>query len=272
MGPARTVVRDGLSPDWPRSRAQLGRTLLDHLHRRGMFRTWLRDKPEGWELVSGVWSPFYIQARNVPSHPEVLRFVGDALAQVIRNEVGECEQVVGLAMAGIPLATAAALQLGVPMCYTRKLPGVRTLEDLATRPKDYGDHSMVEGELANGTRVVLVDDVSAQFTSKQIAHWQVTEEIRNRRLRGVSIPAVVVLVDREQGSTASVAAAQLGMSVLSVVRLKSEGLDLLRGILLPREHEIISAYVANPSAFQDISTREVLTSEGREFQSNLNRS
>jgi orotate phosphoribosyltransferase len=231
-----------------------------------MFRTWLRDKPEGWELVSGFWSPFYIQARNVPSHPEVLRFVGDALAQLIRNEVGECENVVGLATAGIPLATAAALQLGTPMCYTRKLPGIRTLDDLAARPKDYGDHAMVEGELANGARVVLVDDVSAQFTSKQIAHWQVSTEIKNRGLQDVSISAVVVLVDREQGSTASVAAAKLGMSVVSVVKLKSEGLDLLRGILLPREHEVISAYVADPSAFQDQRTRERLISEAREFR------
>ncbi len=255
-----------LSSSWQRRRTELGRTLLDHLHRRGLFRTWLRDEPEGWELVSGLWSPFYIQARNIPSHPEVLRFVGDALAEVVQNEVGPCDHLVGLATAGIPLATAAALQLGIPMCYTRKLPGIRTLDDLASRPKDYGDHAMVEGDLRSGARVVLVDDVSAQFTSKQIAHWQVTAEIKNRHLRDVSIPAVVVLVDREQGSAATIAAAQLGISVVSVIKLKSEGLTLLRDILLPREHEVISAYIADPSAFQDPRTRKGLISEAREFR------
>jgi orotate phosphoribosyltransferase len=106
-----------------------------------------------------VWSPFYIQARSIPSHPEVLHFVGDALAQVIQNEVGECEHLVGLATAGIPLATAAALKLGAPMCYTRKIPGIRSLDDILSW-KDYGEHSLVEGELTDGARLVLIDDVS----------------------------------------------------------------------------------------------------------------
>lgn len=240
--------------------------LLDHLHRCGLFRTWLRDKPEGWELVSGVWSPFYIQARNVPSHPEVLSFVGEALAQVVQNEVGECDCLVGLATAGIPLATAAALELGIPLCYTRKLPGIRTLDDLTSSTKDYGDHALVEGTFASGARMVLVDDVSAQFTSKQIAHWQVTMEVKARRLHDISIPAVAVLVDREQGSSAKIAAAQLGLSVVSVVKLKSEGLALLSKILLPREHEVISAYITDPASFQDPQARTRLISEAREFR------
>jgi len=247
----------------------LGRILLEHLYRRGLFRTWLRDKPEGWELVSGVWSPFYIQARYVPSYPELLRFVGQALAEVIRNEVGPCDSVVGLATAGIPLATAAALELGVSMCYTRKLNGVRTIEDLTSRARDYGDHAMLEGTLASGNRVVLVDDVSAQFTSKQIAHWQITTEVRNRRLHSVSIPAVAVLVDREQGSAATAASSQLGLDIVSVVRLKSEGLHYLRDILLPREHEIVSSYVEDPYAFQDLRLRKELIAEAQSFRKSL---
>ena len=111
--------------------------------------------------------------------------MGAALAEVVRNEVEACDRIVGLATAGIPLATAAALQLGIPMCYTRKLEGIRTMDDLANRPKDYGDHAMVEGELTSGSRVVLVDDVSAQFTSKQVAHWQVTMEVRKRGLQNI---------------------------------------------------------------------------------------
>lgn len=257
---------NGPSPSWQQCRAELGRTLLDHLHRCGLFRTWLRDRPEGWELVSGVWSPFYIQARSVPSYPDILSFVGKALAQVVQNEVGACDCLVGLATAGIPLATAAALQLGIPLCYTRKLSGIRTMDDLTSRPKDYGDHAMVEGNFASGDRMVMVDDVSAQFTSKQIAHWQVTVEVKARRLQDVSIPAVAVLVDREQGSSAKIAAAKLGLSIVSVVKLKSEGLELLREILLPREHQVISAYIADPAAFQDPRARAGLISEAEEFR------
>ena len=261
----RDSFENNSSAGWPQRRAELGRTLLDYLHRFGLFRTWMRDRPEGWELVSGLWSPFYVQARNVPSHPDLFRFVGEAMAEIVRNELGECERLVGLATAGIPLAAAAALELGIAMCYTRKLPGVRTREDLAALPKDYGEHALVEGDLKDGDRVVLVDDVSAQFTSKQIAHWQVTTEVANRKLRDVTIPAVLVLVDREQGEGAKIAAAELGVSILSVVRLKSEGLDLLHSILSPREHEVISSYVADPHAFQHPETRDALIAEARRF-------
>ena len=259
-------LENNSAPEWPQRRAELGRTLLDYLHRFGLFRTWMRDRPEGWELVSGLWSPFYVQARNVPSYPELFRFVGTAMAEVVRNELGGCDRLVGLATAGIPIAAAASLELGLPLGYTRKLPGVRTREDLAALPKDYGEHSLVEGDLKDGDRLVLVDDVSAQFTSKQIAHWQVTTEVGNRHLRDITIPAVLVLVDREQGSGAKIAAAELGVSILSVVRLKSEGLDLLRGILSPREHEVISSYVADPHAFQHPGTREALIDEARKFR------
>jgi hypothetical protein len=85
----------------------------------------------------------------------------------------------------------------------------------------------------------------------------------------VSIPATVVLVDREQGTAAKLAAAELGLSILSVVKLKSEGLDLLRDILLPREHEVISAYVADPNAFQDVRVQKELISEAKEFHGTL---
>jgi orotate phosphoribosyltransferase len=241
----------------------LARILLKHLLECGLFRTWLRHEPEGWELVSGIWSPFYIQARGIPSHPEVFKFVGRAIADVVQNELGQCDNLVGLATAGIPLASAAAIALGVPMCYTRKLAGIRNMDDVAAHREDYGDHSMVEGKLINNSRVVLVDDVCAQFTSKQVAHWQVMAEVKNRRLRNVSIPAVMVLVDREQSSAAPETASQLSMKILSIVKLKTEGLELLRDILSEREHEIVREYIVDPNAFQNPGIRKQLAAEAR---------
>jgi orotate phosphoribosyltransferase len=248
---------------WSQRRLELAKTLLRHLLECGLFRTWLRHEPEGWELVSGIWSPFYIQARGIPSHPEVFKFVGHAIAEVVQNELGRCDNLVGLATAGIPLASVAAIALDVPMCYTRKLAGIRSMDDVAAHREDYGDHSMVEGKLINNSRVVLVDDVCAQFTSKQVAHWQVMAEVKNRRLRNVSIPAVMVLVDREQSAAAPATATQLGMKILSVVKLKSEGLELLRDILSEREHQVVTEYIANPNAFQNPGIRKQLAAEAR---------
>src|SRR5262249_19049892 len=67
--------RTGMNADprpWAARKRALGQQLLQSLYEKRLFRTWLRDRPEGWELVSGVWSPFYIQLRHVPSYPALL--------------------------------------------------------------------------------------------------------------------------------------------------------------------------------------------------------
>ena len=48
---------------WSEEKDQHGKEIIGMLYDQGMIRTWYRDKPEGWTLVSGIWSPFYIQLR-----------------------------------------------------------------------------------------------------------------------------------------------------------------------------------------------------------------
>src|SRR5947209_8188223 len=107
---------------WAAEKRTLGAAVLRGLYENRLFRTWLRDRPEGWQLVSGVWSPFYLQVRHVPSYPQLLSQVGTGLAALIRNEAPQINRVVGIASAGVPLATAVGLAMGLPVGYTRKLP------------------------------------------------------------------------------------------------------------------------------------------------------
>src|SRR5947209_7008471 len=95
------------------------RELLRSLLNAGLLKTWYRDRQEGWTLVSGLWSPFYVQLRPLASHPELLSSVGRALAKLIRVEIPDASALVGIAMTGIPLAVAASLAGSLRLCYTR---------------------------------------------------------------------------------------------------------------------------------------------------------
>ncbi len=246
---------------WKERKQELGRELLKRFYENGLLRTWLRDQPDGWELVSGIWSPFYIQARLVPSHPGLMEFIGKAMAELLREEAPDVNRVVGLAAAGVPIAVAAGMSAGLPVCYTRKLPGVRSLEDLARVSRNYGEHSLVEGIFAPGDRIALVDDVVARFTSKVVGARQVEMELAHRGLTDARVVAVAVLIDREQGTRE--AAEALGLRLLSLLRLRSEGLGFLREVADPREAEVISAYLENDTAFQSPEVREDLAREAR---------
>src|SRR5215207_7364825 len=182
---------------WDDRKRELAAELVQRLYAAGVVRTWLRDRPEGWELMSGAWSPFYVNLRDAPANPELFRFMVDASAELVEAELPDATQLVGLAAAGVPMAAAAAYRLGLPMGYTRKLPNVRRVEDLAGgETESYGSHRLVEGTFASGDRVVLVDDVVTGFDSKEIALRQLALELERRGVEDVTVEAVLVLVER----------------------------------------------------------------------------
>jgi orotate phosphoribosyltransferase len=226
----------------------LGKRIVEALYERGLIRTWYRDKPEGWTLVSGAWSPFYIQLRPVCSHPELLRDVSDALGRMIRDEAPHVTKIVGVAMAGIPLAVAASLSCRLPCLYTRKLEGVRSAEELAEAIQRYGEHAMVEGELADGDRLVVVDDLVTRFDSKLIAVRQVEHEVGRLRLQDVTCEDVAVVLDREQGAAET--AREHGIRLHALVPFATNALDWLADVMAPLERETIKDYLTQPDAYQ----------------------
>jgi orotate phosphoribosyltransferase len=218
------------------------------LYERGLFRTWYRDRPEGWTLVSGLWSPMYLQLRELASHPALLRDIGEALGQVIREEIGDASSIVGIAYGGIPIAVAASLASGVPAAMTRKLEA-KSEGEIDEALRAYGQHASVEGVLEGNSRLVLVDDLVTGFDSKLVAARQVEHEAQRRGLEGVTCRDVAVVVDREQGGAE--AARSHGFSLHSVLRMRADYLPLLKERLAPVEHEVVTAYLEDPEPFQD---------------------
>lgn len=208
-------------------------------YKRGLIKTWKKDNPNGWKLLSGMWSPFYVQFRNLPSHPDLLNQSAKLLAEKIK---GKGNKLLGIAMAGIPIATAVSLHSMLPMCYTRK------------NSASYGEHSLIEGEINEGDNFIIIDDVVTKFDSKLNAIKQLEEEAKKRNC-GVKCENVAVIIDRQQG--AEEAASNHGVKIHSIIKFR-DNIEWLRDEMSREEYEIIVDYLVNPEKYQDEERRRYL--------------
>ena len=228
-----------------------GKEIIHSLYDCGMIKTWYKDKPEGWTLVSGIWSPFYIQLRPLSSYPTILRNVGHSLGRIIKNEIGYDVKCIGMGMAGIPIATAISIIENLPSGYTRKLEGLKNIHDFRQVISQYGDHSLVEGVFNDGDEIVLIDDLVTKFDSKLIAIEQIKTEFKRLNIKNFSIKNVVVLLDREQG--AEEIASLNGIKLHSLIPFKTKGMAWLSELMSEIEYETITDYLVNPEKYQDKS-------------------
>jgi orotate phosphoribosyltransferase len=241
---------------WLEDKPEIAKKILKLLYEKRMIRTFYRDKPDGWTLVSGLYSPLYIQLRPLLSYPNVFVEACAALAEMAKHEAPEVNRVVGIAMAGVPIAAGMCFAGKLPGCFTRKMEKVKSVENFRQMITEYGEHTLVEGEIQDGDNLALVDDLVTRFDSKLIAFEQIKHEIRRRGLKNVSCKKVLVIIDREQGATA--AAQSAGFELISLIPFKTMGLGLLKGILDEAEWEVIGDYLNDPDAFQDRLVQERL--------------
>lgn len=135
-----------------------------------------------FKLTSGKMSPYYIDLRIVPSFPDAFRRICDVYVQFVKKEIGEksFDRIVGIPVAGIPFAALVSYGLGKPFLYTRK--GVRL----------HGRQRRIEGVVAPGDRILLVDDLITTGLSLEKAARIITAE-------GGIVTDAAVLIDRQEG-------------------------------------------------------------------------
>jgi orotate phosphoribosyltransferase len=111
---------------------------------------------EPYILTSGWASPVYIDCRKLISYPgERKRMMKLAVAQ-LDNDIGfeEIDVLAGGETAGIPYAAWIAQATDKPMLYVRK------------KPKGFGRNAQIEGDLGEGSQVLLVEDLATDGASK----------------------------------------------------------------------------------------------------------
>lgn len=103
------------------------------------------NDPFTW--ASGIKSPIYTDNRKTISFPDARRIIIDGLVTLIKEQYPDVAVIGGVATAGIPHAAWVAEKLELPMIYVR------------SKPKDHGTGKQIEGVLAAGQKVVLIDDL-----------------------------------------------------------------------------------------------------------------
>lgn len=114
-------------------------------------------RPEDpFTLASGLPSPTYIDCRKLISFPRIRATLMDFLTVTVMRNAGfeAFDNIAGGETAGIPFAALVAERMALPMTYVRK------------KPKGYGRNARIEGDMTEGQRVLLVEDLTTDGGSK----------------------------------------------------------------------------------------------------------
>lgn len=101
------------------------------------------NDPFTW--ASGMLSPIYCDNRVALSYPAVRNFLKQCLKEA--SDFADFNTVAGVATAGIPHGTLLADALGKPFVYVRP------------SAKDHGRRNLIEGELPENAKVLVVEDL-----------------------------------------------------------------------------------------------------------------
>ncbi|HWA61639.1 MAG TPA: orotate phosphoribosyltransferase [Caulobacteraceae bacterium] len=131
-------------------------------------------------LRSGQVADTYFDKYRFEADPALLRRIAGRMVALLPPEA---ELLAGLELGGVPIATAMALESGLPAAFVRK------------EAKTYGTCRAVEGADVKGRRLVMVEDVIS--TGGAIA--QAAEHLA---AEGAVIVAVVCAIWRGPGAPA----------------------------------------------------------------------
>src|SRR3954471_11932959 len=189
-------------------------------------------------FTSGLRSPVYIDCRRLISFPRARRKLMNLAAELIERHSGfeSLDAIAGGETAGIPFAAWIADRLSLPMLYVRK------------QPKGFGRKAQIEGELREEARVLLVEDLASEGTSK-------LNFVRAIRQAGGRIDRAFVIFN-------------YGIFPQLETRLAAEGINLLAlatwcdvaqtaerlGHFKPGQYEAVKSFLEDPEAWSKART------------------
>lgn len=168
------------------------------------FSTFLHQKEiikfGDFTLASGKKSSYYVDLRLVPSYPHQFRIMIKNLQNNIAETIGlnSFDSLVSVPTGGLIIASALAIEIVKPLIYVR------------SKPKDYGTTKSVEGQIHEGMKVVMIDDVATTGGS-------VANAIKALKDANITIKDAYVIVNRMEG--ADEALKELGVRLHSITNV-----------------------------------------------------
>ena len=136
-----------------------------------------------FKLVSGRMSRFYVNCKPTTLSPRGMFLVGHLVFEALAD--ADVAGVGGLTFGADPIAVAAAF-----VSELKRQP-IKAFSIRKTQ-KDHGIVRWIEGDLAPGDRVAVIDDVATTGGST-------IKAIERSRSEGLEVVRAVVLVDRQEG-------------------------------------------------------------------------
>jgi len=161
--------------------------------RRGTFR-----------LASGREASFYLDAKQVVLDARGSMLVGRAILDLLRAHGPLPAAVGGMSIGADPVTSAVVTMAGVSGFDLRGFM-------VRKEPKDHGTKRYIEGPVAPGEKVVIVEDVTTTGGSSLLAIDRAIDF-------GLVVERVVTVIDRLAGATATLAARGIPLDALVTIR------------------------------------------------------
>ena len=97
--------------------------------------------------ASGWNSPIYCDNRKTLSYPEVRSYIKEQFANMIKDNFSNVDVIAGVATGAIAQGALVAQELGLPFVYVR------------SEAKKHGLENLIEGVVAPGQKVVVIEDL-----------------------------------------------------------------------------------------------------------------
>jgi orotate phosphoribosyltransferase len=166
----------------PLGKRELAQAIFKIAHLRGEFK-----------LRSGLTSNEYFDKYRFEAQPDLLKAIAQEMKALIPKDT---DALAGLEMGGIPIATALALESGLPVVFVRK------------SAKSYGTCRVAEGlESLKGLKLCVIEDVVT-------TGGQVVLSAEDLRREGALVQNVLCVISRQQGGEENLSKAGLTLSSL----------------------------------------------------------
>lgn len=149
------------------------KTLMELLRKKQVIKT------GKFLLSSGKESDYYVDMKKAITQPEILKIIAEIINEMIKDD--RISKIAGPALGAVPLATAISLESQKPLLMIRK------------EKKGYGTSKLIEGELKQGDKVIVVEDVTTTGNSLLKAVKAIQEN-------GGKVERAFVIVDRSEGA------------------------------------------------------------------------